>query len=165
MSVAVQGTTLKAPTTYTEWLDCLKLMRELPVNGNSIFELVTAGTFEGTQVTAVALQKQIVETVNAILDKSIKRFGRDLNEYLSFNEFFQIDLLFRRLKSEIHKALFFEKLDFLPFEFRKELAESVKKQMTAFWNDTVRFLYEQSIDCSGMELEDALFLVKRIHLF
>lgn len=165
MSVATERTELKAPTTYQDWLDCFETMKHNPVSGNGVFEAVAAGSFTGTGATNSAMQKQVVETVNAILDKSAKRFIKELNESISFNELSQVDVLFRRLKRDVENSLFFENLFFLPKTFRKELSESVKTQMQKFWDDTVRFLYEQSLEFSNSELEDVLFLIKRIHLF
>lgn len=165
MSILAERTELKAPTTYQEWLDCFEIMKHNPVSGNGVFEAVASGSFTGTEVTKGAMQKQIVETVNAILDKSAKRFIKELNESISFNDLSQLDVLFRRLKRDIEKSLFFENLFFLPKTFRKELSESVKTQMQKFWDDTVKFLYDQSMEFSNSELEDVLFLINRIHLF
>ncbi len=99
------------------------------------------------------------------LSKNIKRFVKKLNECITFNELSELDLLFNRLKKDTHRALFFNKLDFLPLNFRKELSTSVEKQMNEFWDGTIRFLEQQSIEFSNSELEDALFLINRIKLF
>ena len=165
MSIVEERTEIKAPTTYQEWLDCFEIMKQNPVRGNGVFEAVASGSFIGTEVTNGAMQKQVIETVNAVLDKSVKRFIKELNESIAFNDLLQIDILFRRLKQDIERSLFFENLFFLPKTFRKELSLSVKTQMQKFWDDTVRFLYDQSLEFSNSELEDVLFLIKRIHLF
>lgn len=165
MSLVAERTEIKAPNTYQEWLDCFELMKSNSADGNGVFDAVVSGSFTGTETTKSALQKQIVETVNAILDKSAKRFIKELNESIAFNDLTQIDLLFRRLKKDVHKSLFFENLFFLPKKFREELSDSVKTQMKNFWSDTVKFLYEQSLEFSNSELEDVLFLINRIHLF
>ena len=165
MSTATEQTELKAPITYQEWLDCFEAMKHSPVRDHAVFEAVAAGSFAGTEATNVAMQKQVVETVNAILDKSAKRFIKGLNESISFNDLSQIDILFRRLKHDVEKSLFFENLFFLSETFRMELSESVKTQMKKFWDDTVKFLYEQSMEFCNSELEDVLFLINRIHLF
>ncbi|MCH5191709.1 MAG: hypothetical protein J1F23_06040 [Oscillospiraceae bacterium] len=165
MSIVTERTETKAPTTYQEWLDCFETMKHNPVSGNGVFDAVASGSFTGTEITIGAMQNQVVETVNAILDKSVKRFIKELNESISFNDLSQIDVLFRHLKRDIEKSLFFENLFFLPKTFRTELSQSVKTQMQKFWNDTVKFLYEQSLEFSNSELEDVLFLINRIHLF
>ena len=165
MSLVAERTEIKAPNTYQEWLDCFELMKSNSADGNGVFDAVVSGSFAGTETTKSALQKQIVETVNAILDKSAKRFIKELNESIAFNDLTQIDLLFRRLKKDVHKSLFFENLFSLPKKFREELSDSVKTQMKNFWNDTVKFLHEQSLEFSNSELEDVLFLINRIHLF
>lgn len=165
MSVVAERTEIKAPTTYQEWLDCFETMKHNPVSGSGVFDAVASGSFTGTEVTNGTMQKQVIETVNAILDKSAKRFIKELNESISFNDLSQIDVLFRHLKRDVEKSLFFENLFFLPKTFRVELSQSVKTQMQKFWDDTVRFLVDQSLEFSNSALEDALFLINRIHLF
>ena len=140
-------------------------MKNDPAADSEIFDIVGEGSFAGSDLTRNALQKQIVETVNAVLDRSVKRFIRNLNENIAFNEFLQTELLFKRLKKDVHRSLFFTRLSFLPKEFRAELETSVRDQMCRFWDDTIRFLYDQSLEFSNPELEDTLFLVKRIRLF
>ena len=165
MKFVAETTAFKAPTTYQEWLDCFELMKNNATTNNEVFDLVAQGTFVGTQVTNVAMQKQVVDTVNALLDKSAKRFIKQLNESIAFNDLSQIDVLFRHLKRNVEKALFFEKLLFLPQAFRKDLSQSVKTQMQKFWDDTVNFLKQQTLQFSNTQLEDGLFLINRIVLF
>ena len=165
MSIAAERTIVQAPTTYQEWLSCFEIMKNSSAAGNEVFDIVCRGSFAGSDLTRNALQKQIAETVNDVLDKSVKRFIRSLNENIAFNDFSQTELLFKRLKKDISKSLFFTRLSFLPEEFRRELEESVKNQMSGFWKDTVKFLYEQSLEFSNSDLEDVIFLIKRIKLF
>lgn len=161
----LERTNVKVPATYQEWLDCLVVLKGINVYGTGVYDALVAGTFMGTDVTKAALQRQIVNSINAMLDNITKRFIRNMNDSITFNELSQIELLFNRLKKDVKVALFFETLDFLPKEFRNELSSSVRKQMSEFWNDTVRFLYEQSLEYSNSDLEDALFLIKRIKIF
>ena len=165
MNLTAQRPIVQAPTTYSEGLSCFDRMKNEPAAGNEVFDIVCEGSFAGSDLTRNALQKQIVETVNAVLDRSVKRFIRNLNENIAFNELSQTELLFKRLKKDVHRSLFFTRLSFLPKEFRAELEGSVKDQMCRFWDDTIRFLYDRSLEFSNSELEDLLFLVKRIRLF
>ena len=165
MSLIAERTQVKAPTNYPQWLECLEAMKSGPVSGNDAFEAAATGSFAGTEVTLAALQKQLVETVNTLLDKSAKRFLRRINEAICFNDLSQMDVLFRHLKRDVHQTLFFEGLSFLPEPFRAELAQSVREQMQKFWDDTVKFLRDQTLENPNSQLEDVLFLIKRIHLF
>lgn len=165
MSIAVEHTAIKVPSTYQDWLVCFDMMKNGSCADTEVFDAACMGSFVGSDLTKNALQKQIVETVNAFLDKSVKRFTRNLNENIAFNELSQTEMLFKRLKKDVAKSLFFTKLSFLPRNFRTELENSVKEQMSSFWEDTIKFLYEQSLEFSNSELEDVLFLVKRIRLF
>ncbi len=165
MSVAVEKATGNAPTTYQEWLICLERMKRGTAADGEAFEEAKRGAFVGSELTKNALQRQMVETVNAVLNKSVKRFARGLNESIAFGELAGTSLLFKRLKADIHKSLFFTELTFLPEEFRGELERSVKEQMNGFWEETVAFLRNQRLDFSNEDLEDLLFAVKRIRLF
>lgn len=154
-----------APSTYQDWLDCFARMKEMPLSANGEFAVLANGSFSGTQAMRAALERQMVETVNAVLNRSVKRFVRDLNERLAFHELSQMDLLFQRFKRDVERILFFQKLSFLPEEFREELYGSIVGQMTGFWNDTVAFLRRQAMESADSDLEDALYLIRRIRLF
>ena len=165
MSITVEHTAIKAPSTYQDWLVCFDIMKNGSDADNEVFDAACMGSFVSSDLMKNALQKQIVETVNVFLDKSVKRFIRNLNKNIVFNELPQTELLFKRLKKDVAKSLFFSKLTFLPKDFRSELEDSVKEQMSNFWEDTIKFLYDQSLEFFNSELEDVLFLVKRIRLF
>lgn len=154
-----------APSTYQDWLDCFARMKEVPLSGNGDFEVLALGSFAGTSAMQAALERQMVDTINAVLNKSVKRFVRDLNECIAFNELAQVDVLFKRLKRDIHKTTFFLELSFLSSNFKNELYQSITDQMTGFWDDTICFLRQQAMDYSNSDLEDALFLIRRIRLF
>lgn len=154
-----------APTTYQDWLDCFARMKEVPLAGNSELAVLARGSFTGTSTMQAALERQMADAINTVLNKSVKRFVRELNECIAFNELAQIDVLFKRLKKDINKTTFFLDLSFLSNEFKKELYQSITDQMTSFWNDTIRFLRQQAMEYSNSDLEDTLFLIRRIRLF
>ena len=154
-----------APSTYQDWLDCFARMKEVPLSGNGDLEVLALGSFAGTSAMQAALERQMVDTINAVLNKSVKRFVRDLNECIAFNELAQVDVLLKRLKRDIHKTTFFLELSFLSSDFKNELYQSITDQMTGFWDDTICFLRQQAMDYSNSDLEDALFLIRRIKLF
>ncbi len=107
----------------------------------------------------------MVDTINVVLNRSIKRFVRELNECIAFNELEQAEFLFKRFKKDINKTLFFMQLSFLSGEFKTELYSSISVQMTGFWDDTVGFLKQQAMEYSNSDLEDAIYLIRRIKLF
>ena len=94
MSIAVEHTAIKAPSTYQDWLVCFDMMKNGSGADTEVFDAACMGSF-----------------------------------------------------------------------VRSDLENSVKEQMSGFWEDTIKFLYEQSLEFSNSELEDVLFLVKRIRLF
>lgn len=107
----------------------------------------------------------MVDTINAVLNRSEKRFLRELNECLSFHELERAEFLFKRLKKDVHQTLFFMQLSFLSDGFKEKLYSSVKTQLDCFWNDTIASLRKQAMDHPNSALEDTIFLVRRIRLF
>lgn len=154
-----------APSTYQDWLDCFARMKEAPLSTEDDFALLARGSFTGTGAMQAALERQMVEAINAFLNKSVKRFVRELNECIAFQELAQAEVLFKRLKKNIRKTTFFLELSFLPGDFKEELYQSITEQMLGFWNDTIRFLRQQAMDYANSDLEDVLFLIGRIRLF
>jgi len=153
------------PNTYQDWLDCFERIKESPLSGNKDFDLLSHGSFDGTGAMLTAFQQQMVDTINTVLNKSVRRFVRDLNECITFNELDHIDVLFKRLKKDINRTTFFLELSFLSSEFKSELYKSISDQMIKFWNDTIEYLQHEAFESFNSDLEDALFLIRRIRLF
>lgn len=153
------------PSSYQDWLDCFERMRKDPFSAVQDFEAAAAGTFQGTPAMTAALERQLIDTVNALLDRYTRRFIRHLNGCLADGAYEQLDLYFRRLRNDVRRVLFFRSLSFLPEDFRTELYGGVKKQMEDFWQETVGFLRQQSLEAVLSELEDALLVIRRIKLF
>lgn len=165
MSAVSTQQELSPPASYQEWLHCLEVFSKSSATRSEICAVLRQGTFSGSPDITKSLCEQIVKAINEYLDYNVKRFARNLNESIAFNEFLRLDLLFRRLKKDINAVMFFESLGFLPEAFREELKSSVKNQMSAYWKQTVLFLHNQALDFPDMQLEDALFLINRIKLF
>lgn len=161
----VVATPMQAPCTYQEWLSCFEKMRHPDGACSEAFDAARRGSFVGSERTRNALQQQIIETVNVLLDKSTKRFTRKLNGCLAFGDFLSVELLFKRLKTDTNCCLFFTELTFLPGEFLVQLEEEIRTKMDAFWGDCIRVLREMCLESLNDEMEDCLFLVRRIRLF
>ncbi len=154
------------PVNYQDWVNLFSKVKNEKNCDPEIFSALSRGSFPSmTERIEAPFKEQLCETVNIVLDRGVKRFIKELNESISFNDLSQVDILFIRLKKDVRRARFFESLHFLGEDFIKELTDSLKAQMSGFWNDTVSFLYEQSVEFSNSELEDALYTVKRMKLF
>ena len=159
-------TEISPPINYQEWLALFARVKNERNCGAGVFEALSKGSLEDlTPNIEAAFKTHLVETVNTVLDRSAKRFVKEMNESITFNDLCQMDILFIRLKRDVKRACFFEEISFLPADFRRELSDSLKKQMSEFWNSTVKFLYGQSLEFSNSQLEDALYTVRRIKLF
>jgi hypothetical protein len=71
-------------------------------------------------------------------------------------------LIFKR---DISNCLFFNNLEFLRDEVRQELHQDIKNKMTDYWQDVILFLHQQTAEVNNDDLEDAIYLIKRIKLF
>ncbi|MBQ8595590.1 MAG: hypothetical protein IJ406_06515 [Oscillospiraceae bacterium] len=154
----------KIPCTYQDWMNCFNQMKEEPLSRIG-YEQFSMGEFWGSEATLVSLENQMVDAINVVLNRIVKRFLKDFNECLMFNELSQMDSLFKKLKKDINRVMFFLDLNFLSDNFKKELYNSVSEQMLSFWNDTIDFLQKQANEYYNSDLEDVLFLIKRIKLF
>ena len=121
MIISSEKPTISPPVTYQQWLDCFQLMREQPLSSVGIYEAAAAGSFTGTRAIQAALERQMVDTIHAVLNRSEKRFLRELNECLSFHELERAEFLFKRLKKDVHQTLFFMQLSFLSDGFKEKL--------------------------------------------
>ena len=156
---------LTPPNTYEEWLKYFELLKSSSFVDEAVVMTITKGTFVDKGYIATQFNQQLVETINQALNKRISRFLKDLDLLISLNELSGMVPLFTKFRSEIRKCLFFTKLEFLDSSINEEIEQSVKNQMEQLWNDTVSFLQKQSLECSNTDLEDSLFLIRRIRLF
>lgn len=153
------------PTTYEDWLKCFDALKS---GSAADIETITAaanGRFDDKGYLAARFQQKLAETVNAMLNKRIARFLRDLNTLVSFNELSDIVQLFVKLRNEVNKCLFFTEFGFLEASVRQELESSVKTEMERFWGDAVASLQKQALEYHNTGLEDSLFLIRRLTLF
>ena len=155
----------KAPATYKEWLDCFEVLKKFRNIEKEQLERIMEGSFcSSPQMTAI-FQKQLIETVNAMLDMRIKHFVRSVNECIEFNEFEFLDLCFVKLKKETAQVLRLAELRFLDSGFRESLSSSIREQLGSFTDKVLGHLGEEASEHGNTALEDALYLIKRIDLF
>jgi len=132
------GDAIAPPEVYQDWLALFVRVKNERNCPPEVFEALSRGSLTDlTPMTEVSFKEQLLETVNKVLDRGAKRFVKDLNDSITFNDLCQVDILFIRLKKDVRKAMFFESLSFLGKDFVKELSDSLKKQMTEFWDKTV----------------------------
>ena len=165
MDVALDIKQVSPPATYEDWLNCFDLLKLGSSVDGEVVNTIASGSFGGSGYITGQFQQKLAETINVMLNNRIARFLKDLNLLISFNELIDIVPLFIKLRNEVNKCLFFTGLDFLDNGIKSELEESVKSQMGKFWNDTIKFLQEQTMEFYNADLEDSLFLLRRIELF
>jgi len=165
MATVLKREIIAPPTTYDEWLGCFDLLKSGSSVDSRVVMTIAEGSFVNRGYIAVQFHQQLAETINEMLNKRISRFLKDLNMLISFNELSDIVPLFTKLRNEVRKCLFFNEFDFLDTSIKCELEQSVKTQVDDFWDNTVDFLQKQTLEFSNADLEDSLFLIRRIELF
>ena len=165
MAAVLERELIAPPTTYDEWLDCFDLLKSSAFVDSRVTMTIAKGSFANKGYIAVQFNQKLAETINEMLNKRISRFLKDLNMLISFNELSDIVPLFVKLNNEVKKCLFFREFAFLDRGIKRELEQSIKMQMGQFWNETVTFLQNQTMEFSNVDLEDSLFLIRRIQLF
>lgn len=159
------GKLVAAPSAYQDWLILFEFLKTKAALEADALELLSQGTFTGSRQMMTAFHNQLTDTINEMLNKRIKVFIKELNLLIELNELADIVPLFRQLRNELQRCLFFKRLWFLDEEVRTALTASVEGQVIEFWSNTVRFLQKQNLEYHHAELEDALFLINRIRLF
>lgn len=153
------------PVTYENWLNCFDLLKSSLSYNSEIVEIIKKGSFTNTGYIAGQFNNKLADAITEMLNKRISRFVKDLNMLIAFNELSDIVPLFAKLRNQFKNCLFFLDFDFLDSAIKFELEQSVKNQTKKFWNDTVSFLNGQTLEYSNVDLEDSLFLIRRIKLF
>jgi hypothetical protein len=152
------------PSTLQEWLDCFDYMKTNKID-QDFLDQIENGSFEYDEKIKEHFQGHLVDTVNFLLEKYAKRFSRELNYSLELNDFADTYTLFLIFKRDISNCLFFNNLEFLRDEVRQELHQDIKNKMTDYWQDVILFLHQQTAEVNNDDLEDAIYLIKRIKLF
>lgn len=156
----------KPPERYEEWLACLQALHEHPWEARLLCERMRRGVFQGASSSLLpSFQRRVLECVNRMLDQAVAHFSHQCQEILETADFSMLDLLFQHLAAQIRQALFFCELGFLPEEFRRSTELSLRERMTVFWNGTLRTLQGEAMENGALELEDALWAIRRIRLF
>lgn len=153
------------PVTYQQWLDCLSLLRGTLPSSSGVCEAMARGSFSGSPVALAALEKQIAESIQESLNRTSRRFIREVNSCLEFHDLLQLEYLFRRFRTEVLQLQFFRELAFLPEQYRTTLSDSIVREVSAYWDRLLRTLRQQTLEYSDPDLEDAVYRIGRIKPF
>ena len=159
------GIMITSPQTYPEWLRCFQTLAECATLDRGIADTISNGSFSGSANMMASFQRQLVTTLNTMLDKRMKRFVRNLNLLLENKDWWDLAPLFTKFQKEVNQCMFFTSFHFLEQSYLDELQASFSKQVTAFWNESVRFLQRLCAETGNVELDDSLYFIKRVKLF
>lgn len=152
------------PKTYQEWLDCFAHMKEYRISEEYI-EILSKGSIHSNPQMANRFQTHIVNLINDMLDARTRRFIKELDQLMEFNDIGDVVLLFKKFNKEIKQCLFFSRLDCVTAGFKKELATSVEGQTIEFLRKVMNHLSVQAFETNNFEMEDALYQIRKIKFF
>jgi hypothetical protein len=133
--------------------------------GEEFFDMLALGSLQCSEQMLLRFREHIVVSLNRMIDHRTKRFIRELNRFLEFNDAAGVVALFRKYKKDMEQCMFFKKIVFIQDAFREELSISVENQTKAFLKKVVGHLTGQVTDTGNPEMEDALYQIKRIRFF
>ncbi len=151
---------VRPPVSYQEWTAFLKRLAEGDVPEN-VLQLLEQGTLpEGAYVTE-RFQQRVVETVDTMLRRSIRRFNRQLSGALEDGDTGSAEVLCIRLKKELDLCWFFQRMHFLDAAFLAELEKALKGQIRLFWKNEIREIRRVNDLAGRPDLEEMLYSMKR----
>ena len=150
MSFITEPVIKQAPSNYLQWLESFELLKTKLVSTEDII-MLRNGSCSDIGSSVDYFEKELIKTVNKMINICIKSFNREINMYLSFNENESYFEAYRRMARRLHNCLFFTELNFLSVQFRKEFEQSVNNEIDKIWLISTKRLYDQCIE---------LFMVK-----
>ena len=149
------------PESYSDWLVWFSAIENDELTPVQISSLKN-GRCSDFEFTGTYFCSQLENTVNVILNRSIKTLTRKLGMYQLYSGCDCIHLLFIQLVKDSEKCLFFTQLQFLQEKYRDELFSSVKGEMQRFLDSACESLKKQAIEENNQALLDEIRLIKRI---
>lgn len=154
----------KVPENYQEWAAYLKRLEANEGVFLSAGEIESGSLKDGADAMQ-KLERRIVETVNRMMNRSVKRFTKQINEALEWGEADSLLFYARRFKGQIGSCLFFRHMRFLPGEFRDELLEQACAQTFEVFGKIIKELRRIQEESQNDELDDVLYGLGRLRIF
>lgn len=152
---------LTIPVSYQEWMDCFQQMERQPVRKDDLL-LLEQGKLPASEYIANQFQHRIVQTVDVMLKRYVKRFNHALKEAMEIGDFESIPFLCQRLRKEMEYCYFFRHILFLDDVFVKQLQEEVDTQSAMFWKHVLHEMERIQKESFHTGLEDSIYAIKRI---
>lgn len=152
---------VKIPATYQEWLEYMKKLEAMPVYEEDIL-LLEQGSLPPGGFVADKFQAHVVETVDVMLKRYVRKFNRLVNESMELGTVGDVQILCLRLRREMGNCFFFKHIRFLEKEFARELEKELNLQITLFWKRELREIIRLNEQAYYPELEDLIYSMRRM---
>lgn len=151
-----------APASYQEWMNCFQDMEINPVNKEDI-RLIESGIMPAGGYIEDKFQQRVVQTVDRMLKRYVKRFHYSLKEAMEIGDFESIPFLCQRLRKEMEYCCFFQHIVFLEKTFVSKLQQELDEQIYIFWGKVLREMERIYKEAFHADLEDVIYTLKRIY--
>ena len=154
----------QAPEYYADWTVWFRTMKCRNLNRSEL-ELLRLGVCMDLAGSLEYLEKQTAETLEVMLNRCYRLFRKDLTDIEIYNDTGALYTAFQKLAGRFSQCSFFMQMTFLPQEFRTELLDALRKEACSFWEKRITDLRKLCMEEGNSELEDQLYLIRRIRLF
>ena len=143
-------------------MDCFKSMEAQAITAEDIDSLEKGSMPSGGYIPD-KFQRRVVQTVDAMLKRYVKRFNHSLKEAMEMGDFQSIPFLCKRTQKEIAYCYFHEHIIFLDKSFIKALSQEVNRQTELFWESVLSEMERIHKETCHTELEDIIYSLKRMN--
>ena len=126
------------PTTYNEWLQAFEYFKEYEMTEDDA-NILRQGKLENDSSIIGLFQNQLVSYLNFTMSKKLKKFNKDINFMIEVNDFIGISRLLKKLKNDFVNLTFYQNLEFVRFETRKQLSDQICQELKKYFKDLSLF--------------------------
>ena len=126
------------PTTYNEWLQAFEYFKAYARTADAA-NILRHGKLESASYILGLFQNQLVSYLNFTMSKKLKKFNKDINFMIEVNDFIGISRLLKKLKNDFVNLTFYQNLEFVRFETRKQLSDQICQELKKYFKDLSLF--------------------------
>ena len=152
----------EAPKTYQEWLDCFSYLKIHPTDYIRL-RLLRKGTLSCDPYILDKFLQRMDETVGGILNHCISCFLSRVGEAFEENDFDSVEILAIRFWESVKECFFFEDLDCIPEQCKRQFREGYVEQLDKFWRSFLVQLEHDLEEYYNLALDELVFRLKRLN--
>ena len=148
------------PHTYREWLDCFSYVKVHPMDDTGL-RLLRKGTLACDPNILDKFLLRVDETVGEVLNHCISTFLSRVGQAFEEADIDSVEILAIRFWEHAAECFFFEDLDCIPGQRRRQFREGYVGQLDKFWGRFLAQLDQESEECRNLALDELVFRLRR----